>query len=45
MGAAWKVRRNLKQAHGVAAGGMIADPLFLSWMKAYSQHQLQLMSP
>ena len=40
MGAAWKVRSNLKATHGVAAGGMVADQLFLSWMKAYAQFQL-----
>ena len=40
MGAAWKVRRNLKLTHGDAAGGMVADELFLSWMKSFNQFQL-----
>ncbi len=40
MGAAWKVRRNLKLTHGNGAGSMVADELFLSWMKSYNQFQL-----
>jgi hypothetical protein len=37
MGAAWKVRRNLKTTHGISAGGAIADALFLGWMNGYNQ--------
>jgi len=40
MGAAWKVRRNLKLTHGAVVGGMVADELFLSWMKGYNQFQI-----
>ncbi|HIL50689.1 MAG TPA: hypothetical protein EYG30_00360, partial [Planctomycetes bacterium] len=37
MGAAWKIRQRLKATHGVSAGGLTADTLFLSWMNAYNQ--------
>ena len=37
MGAAWKVRANLQAVNGDAAGGLIADTLFLGWMNAYDQ--------
>lgn len=41
MGAAWKVRRNIKQTLGNAAGGAVADNLFLGWMNAYNQTTIQ----
>jgi len=41
MGAAWKVRTRLKNTHGTAAGGLIADTLFLGWMNAYNQTQIR----
>ena len=37
MGAAWKVRRNLKNSNGVAAGGAIANAIFLGYMNSYNQ--------
>ncbi len=37
MGAAWKVRTNLKSALGVGAGGALADSLLLGWMNAFDQ--------
>ena len=37
MGAAWKVRRNLNNTLGDAAGDAIADALFIGWMNAYNQ--------
>ena len=36
MGACWKVRVNLNATHGDAAGDLIADTLFLSWMQVYN---------
>jgi hypothetical protein len=41
MGAGWKVRRNLKATHGTAAGGAVANALFLGWMNSYNQTQLK----
>ncbi len=41
MGAAWKIRDRLNQTHGNAAGDLIADTLFLSWMNAYDQTLLR----
>jgi hypothetical protein len=41
MGAAWKVRRNLKTALGVGPGGAIANNLFLGWMNGYNQGQIK----
>ncbi|MEE8468145.1 MAG: hypothetical protein V3T22_06805, partial [Planctomycetota bacterium] len=40
MGAAWKVRSNLNATHGDATGDLIADTLFLSWMNAFDQTQI-----
>lgn len=37
MGATWKVRTRLKNAHGVGPGGAIANLIFLGWMNAYDQ--------
>jgi len=41
MGAAWKVRRNLKTTNGNANGSLIADTLFLGWMNSYNQTQIR----
>ena len=41
MGAAWKIRRNLKTTHGIALGGDIANALFLGWMNGYNQRKIQ----
>ena len=41
MGAAWKVRRNLKATNGDANGSLIADTLFLGWMNSYNQSQIK----
>ncbi|MCH2106031.1 MAG: hypothetical protein MK291_05265, partial [Planctomycetes bacterium] len=41
MGAAWKVRRNLKNTNGASAGSLIADTLFLGWMNSYNQTQIR----
>ena len=41
MGAAWKVRRNLKSTNGSSAGSLAADTLFLGWMNAYNQTQIR----
>ncbi len=41
MGAAWKIRDRLNQTHGNAAGDLIADTIFLSWMNGYDQTQLR----
>ncbi len=41
MGAAWKVRVNLKATHGVQAGGDIANAIFNGWMNAYDQTQIK----
>ena len=41
MGALWKVREQLKGAHGEALGGGIADALFLAWMKAFSTNEIK----
>jgi len=40
MGAAWKVRANLKSSNGSANGSLIADTLFLGWMNSYNQSQI-----
>jgi hypothetical protein len=37
MGAAWKVRRNLKATLGSSLGGATSDGLFINWMNAYNQ--------
>ena len=36
MGALWKVRRNLNDSFGDAAGDLTADSLFVNWMNAYN---------
>jgi hypothetical protein len=41
MGAAWKVRRNLNNTLGNAAGDAVADALFLGWMNSYNQTQIK----
>ncbi|TAH35485.1 MAG: hypothetical protein EYC70_12565 [Planctomycetota bacterium] len=41
MGALWKVRRNLNSSFGDAAGDLIADTLFVSWMNAYNDGQIR----
>jgi hypothetical protein len=41
MGAAWKVRRNLKNSLGTAPGGAVANGLFLGWMNSYNQTQIK----
>lgn len=41
MGAAWKVRRNLKSSLGVGLGGATADQLFMGWMNSYNQTQIK----
>ena len=41
LGAAWKVRQNLKNSQGDALGSVIADTLFLSWMEAFDQTELK----
>jgi hypothetical protein len=41
MGAAWKVRHNLENTNGQAAGGLIASTLFLGWMNGYNQTQIR----
>ncbi len=41
MGAGWKIRQNLNATHGDAAGDLVADTLFLSWMNAYNQTQIK----
>ena len=41
MGALWKVRTRLKDAHGDVAGGAIADTLFNSWMNSYDDSQIR----
>ena len=37
MGAAWKVRANLKSSLGNALGGQTANGLFMGWMNGYNQ--------
>jgi hypothetical protein len=37
MGAAWKVRTNLKNSLGAALGGQTANGLFMGWMNGYNQ--------
>lgn len=37
MGAAWKIRRNLKNTLGTTSGGQTANGLFMGWMNAYNQ--------
>ena len=41
MGALWKVRTRLKNAHGDATGGAIADLLFNAWMNAYDDSTIR----
>ncbi|MBI5361629.1 MAG: hypothetical protein HZA53_00530 [Planctomycetes bacterium] len=41
MGAAWKVRDALDAALGNTAGDLVADQLFMGWMNAYNQTQIQ----
>lgn len=41
MGAAWKVRANLKAALGTTSGGLTANALFLAWMNAFNQTQIR----
>ncbi len=41
MGAAWKVRRNLNNTLGDAAGDAIADHLFIGWLNAYDQTEIK----
>ena len=41
MGAMWKIRTRLKNTHGVALGGAMANTLFNSWMNAYDDGQIQ----
>ena len=41
MGAAWKVRRNLNNSLGNAAGDAVANNLFLDWMNAYNQTEIK----
>lgn len=40
MGAAWKVRRNLKATLGDSAGSLVADSLFLAWMNGFDQQSI-----
>ena len=37
MGAAWKVRTNLKNSLGTAVGGQTANGLFMGWMNGFNQ--------
>ncbi|MCY3002702.1 MAG: hypothetical protein NTV21_12945 [Planctomycetota bacterium] len=41
MGAAWKVRANLKTALGTGPGGAVANAIFLGWMNSYNQTQIR----
>ncbi len=41
MGAAWKVRANLKTALGNGPGAAVANALFLGWMNSYNQTQIR----
>lgn len=41
MGAAWKIRSNLKAEYGETSGRLIADTLFLGWMEAYNQLRIK----
>ncbi|MCY3003636.1 MAG: PepSY domain-containing protein [Planctomycetota bacterium] len=41
MGAAWKLRRNLNNTLGNAAGDAVANNLFLDWMNAYNQTEIK----
>ncbi|HEX9794797.1 MAG TPA: hypothetical protein VGC54_12510 [Planctomycetota bacterium] len=41
MGALWKVRRNLNNTLGNAAGDLVADTLFVNWMNAYNDGQIR----
>lgn len=41
MGALWKVRRNLNNTLGNAAGDLIADTLHNAWMNAYNDGQIR----
>jgi Zn-dependent metalloprotease len=40
MGAAWKVRNNLKNNLGAGLGSATADSIFVGWMNAYNQTQI-----
>jgi hypothetical protein len=40
MGATWQVREAIVATHGNAAGGAIANALFLAWMSTYSEFAL-----
>jgi hypothetical protein len=40
MGAAWKIRARLDLTHGNALGDFVADGLFLAWMNAFDQPQI-----
>ena len=40
MGAAWKVRRNLKQTLGAGLGSATSDQLFSGWMNGFNQTQI-----
>ena len=40
MGAAWKLRQNLNASLGAVQGDLTADLLFLSWMNAYNQREI-----
>jgi hypothetical protein len=41
MGTVWKVRTRLDNSNGQAAGDLIANTLFLSWMESYNQSQIK----
>ena len=41
MGAAWKIRRNLRQTIGVGLGTETANQLFIGWMNSFNQTQIQ----
>lgn len=41
MGAAWKIRNRLNTTNGNAAGDLIANTIFLTWMEAYNQNAIK----
>ena len=41
MGAAWKVRRNLRQTNGVGPGTLTANLLFMGWLNSFNQTQIR----
>ena len=41
MGAAWKIRANLNNSLGNAAGDALANALFMGWMNAYNQADIK----